>query len=353
MIADRASYPRGRGLVSSRTALPSGFVTFLFTDIEGSTRLARMLGDQYGHVLADHRRIIRDSLPPESVELFTGGESFFVAFSDAAAAIAFCVTAQRKLAAYSWPNGIGLRVRMGMHTGEARPVGGEYSSLHVHRAARVAAAAHGGQVLCSAGTARHAPNLPRDVTLRDLGGHRLRPFDDSEHLYQVVSPGLAEDFPKPRTPASAVRDTEPNLFEMLRPGKTIDADRVFLCHSSGDKDEVRALFQRLKTDGVACWFDEDELRPGQNWDFEIRSAIRRAKYVLAILSQNSIAKTGYVQKELKRALDVADEQPEGSVFLIPVRLEECDVPERLRHLHWVDLFRDPLEYFRLLRALRS
>jgi hypothetical protein len=127
--------------------------------------------------------------------------------------------------------------------------------------------------------------------------------------------------------------------------------RTFLCHSSGDKAQVRDLHNRLKSDGIRCWFVEDDLVPGQDWDLEITKAIEDSKYVLACLSKSSIDKRGYVQKELRKALDVALEQPEGGVFLIPVRLEDCDVPESLQRWHWVDLFTEGA-YQSLLRALR-
>ena len=111
------------------------------------------------------------------------------------------------------------------------------------------------------------------------------------------------------------------------------------------------MHNRLKSDGIRCWFDEEDLDPGHDWDLEITKTIEDSKYVLACLSRSSINKRGYLQKELKKALDVADEQPEGAVFLIPVRLEECQVPLRLRQWQWVDLFTEG-EYYRLLRVLR-
>ncbi|GIE97812.1 adenylate/guanylate cyclase domain-containing protein [Paractinoplanes rishiriensis] len=238
--------------MSGRTELPSGLVTFVFTDIEGSTRLARMLGDDYGSVLGAHRRILRAALSDfGGVELFTEGDSFFVAFHDAGAALAACVEAQRRLSAHEWPGRDGQpRVRMGMHTGWAKPVGGEYASIEVHRAARVASAAHGGQVLCSGATAlavltagvpvpfgpafplpalararasasAAAPSIGATVAsktgtsdrrtaaclagvdLLDLGPHRLRGFDDDERLFQAIAAGLDRDFPRPRTPGAA------------------------------------------------------------------------------------------------------------------------------------------------------
>jgi hypothetical protein len=128
--------------------------------------------------------------------------------------------------------------------------------------------------------------------------------------------------------------------------------RVFLCHSSNDKRPVRTLYQRLCADKIAAWLDEEELIAGQDWDREIKIAVRACDIVIVCLSNGSITKEGYVQKEIKYALDVADEQPEGSIFLIPVRLEECVVPERLKKWHWVDLFTEQ-GYDKLLRGIKS
>jgi predicted ATPase/class 3 adenylate cyclase len=188
--------------------LPDGLVTFLFTDIEGSTRLAQMLGRTYRAVLTEHRRVLRGALATgDGVELFTEGDSLFVAFADAGAALSACAAAQRALADHRWPAPQARPlVRMGLHTGYADPVAGEYASAEVHRAARVAAAAHGGQVLCSAATAA-AAHLPADVALADLGLHRLRGFDGRERLFQLVAPGLERHFPRPRT----LSDTPHNL----------------------------------------------------------------------------------------------------------------------------------------------
>lgn len=127
--------------------------------------------------------------------------------------------------------------------------------------------------------------------------------------------------------------------------------QVFICHSSGDKERVRKLYRALKSDNVKCWFDEQDLLPGQDWEYEIGKAIRASRYVLVCLTAASINKAGYIQKELRRVLDVADEQPEGSTFIIPVRLEDCEIPERLRRWQWVDLSSQS-GYERLLQALK-
>ncbi|MEM8722851.1 MAG: toll/interleukin-1 receptor domain-containing protein [Cyanobacteria bacterium P01_G01_bin.39] len=114
--------------------------------------------------------------------------------------------------------------------------------------------------------------------------------------------------------------------------------RIFLSHSSGDKAVVRRLYSDLLSSGFVPWFDEVDLLPGQNFDREIRIAVKQSQVVLVCLSKNSINKTGYIQKEIKYVLDVADHQPEGATFIIPVLLEPCDVPMSMGHLHYVRLF---------------
>jgi formylglycine-generating enzyme required for sulfatase activity len=128
--------------------------------------------------------------------------------------------------------------------------------------------------------------------------------------------------------------------------------RVFLCHASGDKPAVRKLYQRLCAEGIDAWLDEEKLLPGLKWQSEIPEAVRASDVVIVCLSRKSVDKVGYVQKEIKLALDAADEQPEGHIFLIPAKLEECDVPGRLREWHWVSLFEER-GYERLMRALHA
>jgi predicted ATPase/class 3 adenylate cyclase len=238
----------GSTTVPGRVHLPSGLVTFLFTDIEGSTRLARMLGPGYRPVLTEHRRVLRATLSARGgTELFTEGDSFFVAFEDAAAAVDACVTAQRALSAHDWPSPAAApRVRMGLHTGHAVPLAGEYASPEVHRAARIAAAAHGGQVLCSAATAHHAAPLPAEAHLLDLGLHRLRGFDDRERLYQLVAPGLERQFPRPRTVDEAAHNlpTQVTSFvgrqrERIELGALLDDHRLVTAVGAGGGGKTR------------------------------------------------------------------------------------------------------------------
>jgi nucleotide-binding universal stress UspA family protein len=128
--------------------------------------------------------------------------------------------------------------------------------------------------------------------------------------------------------------------------------RPFLCHSSGDKPAVRELYLRLRADGFDPWLDEQTILPGQDWDEEIRKAVREADVVIVCLSRQSTTERGYVQKEIKYVLDVAEEQPDGTIFVIPARLEECDVPGRLRRWQWVNLYEEQ-GYSRLMMALRA
>jgi predicted ATPase/class 3 adenylate cyclase len=169
--------------------LPSGEVTFVFTDIEGSTRLLRALGDDYESVLRLHRQILRQVWDVyDGHELGTEGDSFLVAFADAGAAIAACVSAQLELAGQVWPGDERVRVRMGVHSGLAHPRDGEYVALALHQAARVASAAHGGQVLVSEDATAHLRD-PSRSGLSSLGRFRLRDFDAPAELFAADLPG--------------------------------------------------------------------------------------------------------------------------------------------------------------------
>ncbi len=197
--AGRVASQVSRSRVAS---LPVGTLTFLFTDIEGSTRLVTALGPAFGPLLERHQAIVRTAVEAAGgIEISTEGDAFFVVFQSASAAVTAAAAAQRSLAAEPWPSGMGaVRVRMGLHTGEAVLGGDDYVGLDVHRAARIAAAAHGGQVLVSAATASIVrASLPGDLSLRVLGEFRLKDLEAPELLAQLVGPDLADDFPPPRT----------------------------------------------------------------------------------------------------------------------------------------------------------
>jgi YVTN family beta-propeller protein len=184
------------------TELPSGTVTFLFSDIEGSTTLLKALGgDGYRDVLAEHQRILREAVAGAGgSEIDTQGDSFFFAFRRAKDAVTAAIVAQRALASFPWRDGAAVRVRMGLDTGEPTVGAGRYVGMGVHRTARIMAAGHGGQILLS-GTTHDLvlDELPTDVSLRDLGDRRLKDLDRPVRLFGVVAPGLESDFPALRT----------------------------------------------------------------------------------------------------------------------------------------------------------
>lgn len=181
--------------------LPTGTVTFLFTDIEGSTRLLQRLGDRYRGVLEEHSRLLRDAfVEAGGYPVSTEGDSFFVVFASAPAAVLGAASAQRALAEHEWPEGEQVRVRMGLHTGEGKLGGDNYIGIDVHRAARIMSAAHGGQVLVSGSTQSLVEgSLPHGVALRDLGRHRLKDLEVPERVFQAVIDGLQEEFPPIRS----------------------------------------------------------------------------------------------------------------------------------------------------------
>ncbi|MDR7522095.1 MAG: tetratricopeptide repeat protein [Armatimonadota bacterium] len=186
--------------IASRTpgGLPTGTVSFLFTDIEGSTDLLQRVGDEaYRDILEQHHRLMRGAFEPVGgVEVDTQGDAFFVAFASAPASIAAAVAAQSAFAAHGWPDGVTVRVRMGLHTGEPTLGPGGYVGIDVHRAARICAAGYGGQILISERTHSAVQEaLPEGITLRDLGEHRLKDLARPEHIFQAVIPGLPADFP--------------------------------------------------------------------------------------------------------------------------------------------------------------
>jgi class 3 adenylate cyclase len=177
--------------------LPARTVTFLFTDIEGSTSLLKQLNESYAFLLADQREILRIAFEKwDGREIDTQGDAFFASFPRATQAVAAVVEIQRALAAHDWPGGVQVRVRMGLHTGEPWLVEEGYVGMDVHRAARIAHVGHGEQVLLSETTAPLVQDeLPKGVALLDLGRHRLKDLRRPEHIHQLVIDGLPSEFP--------------------------------------------------------------------------------------------------------------------------------------------------------------
>jgi len=201
-------------LYGNEVALPGGTVTFLFTDIEGSTRLLQELGDDYGQVLSDQRRILRGAFEAAAGrEVDTQGDAFFFSFPRAKDAVRAAVEGQRALSEHEWPRGAEVRVRMGLHTGE--PTLGEegYLGLDVVRAARICSAGHGGQILVSETTRALLGNdVPSGVSVRDLGEQRLKDVQH-ERVYELALNESPHEFPPLKQAETDRRDDLGQRFE--------------------------------------------------------------------------------------------------------------------------------------------
>ena len=209
------------------SSLPEGTVTFVFTDVEGSTRLLQELGDGYAEVARDHRRLIREALGAAGgTEIDTQGDAFFFSFARARDAARGAVEAQRALRDHRWPGGAEVRVRMGLHTGEPS-VGEEgYLGLDVVRAARISAAGHGGQILISETTRALLGNeLPEGVTVHDHGEAQLKDIQH-ERIYELAVDGEASSFPPLRT--DSPKTSGELLGERIQRRVERDLERAFL-----------------------------------------------------------------------------------------------------------------------------
>ncbi|MGH7451195.1 MAG: ATP-binding protein, partial [bacterium] len=217
---------------------PAGTVTFLFSDIEGSTQLLHRIGEQYAQALEEQRVIIRAAFQQfAGYEIDTAGDGFFVAFSRAQDGVAAAIAAQRQLAVHQWPEGETLRVRMALHTGEPIATATGYVGVDVHRAARLCSAGYGGQILISETTRQLvADNLPEGVTLRDLGEHRLKDLQQAEHIYQIIVPDLPSDFPSLKTLNSRPNNLPGHMTPLVGREHEIEALRQLLL-----KAEVRLV----------------------------------------------------------------------------------------------------------------
>ena len=178
-------------------SLPTGTVTFLFTDIEGSTELLQRIGtDRYAEVLEDHRTLLRRAFREHGGhEISHEGDSFLVVFENARKAVFAAVTAQRAIEAHSWPKGVTVRVRMGLHTGEPLESGSDYVGVDLHRAARICSAGHGGQILLSEATQNLVQySLSEGMQTLDLGLHRLKDLKHPERIFQILDPARPTQF---------------------------------------------------------------------------------------------------------------------------------------------------------------
>jgi class 3 adenylate cyclase/DNA-binding beta-propeller fold protein YncE len=207
------------------TYLPSGAVTFFFSDIQGSTRLVKQLRADYGAVLQEHQRLLRAAFEAYGgYEVDTQGDSFFVAFSSARDALLAAVEGQRALLDHPWPDGVQIKVRIGLHTGQAVTSDGRYTGLAVNRAARIGAAGHGGQILVSQATQTLLEDEEEDLDFgfRDLGEQRLKDLDRPVRLYQVTADGLPAEFP-PLRPGAEPPAVAPVVPGWRRPAVIVTA----------------------------------------------------------------------------------------------------------------------------------
>jgi predicted ATPase/class 3 adenylate cyclase len=210
------------------TQLPTGTVTFLFTDIEGSTRLLSEAADAYRTLLEDHRRLIRVAVERHEGAIFgTEGDAVFAAFGRAVTALGAAAEAQRALGAHRWPANRQVRVRAGVHSGEVTLTDGDYVGLAVHEVARISAAAHGGQILVSGTTRELAADAGlRALGLRDLGEHRLKDISHPVRIYQLVGDGLLDEFPPPRTPGSRPNNLPEQLTSFVGRRELDEGERL-------------------------------------------------------------------------------------------------------------------------------
>jgi class 3 adenylate cyclase len=230
----------------SRSDLPTGTVTFLFTDVEGSTRLLKHLGAAYGGVLGRHHDLVREIVERHGGrEVDTQGEAFFVAFPRAKDAVAAAIDLQRAHVTESWPDGVEVRVRIGIHTAEPDLAQTGYVGMGLHRAARLCSLGHGGQVLLSRSTAGLVDeDETPDVVLRDLGEHLLKNLDRPERVYQVVAAGLEEHFP----PLMSITELARKAEAAELPTGTV----TFLVTDVADYSET---VQSLGVQRVGPWLD--------------------------------------------------------------------------------------------------
>jgi class 3 adenylate cyclase/DNA-binding NarL/FixJ family response regulator len=322
----------GEELLSTVAELPSGTLTFLFTDIEGSTRLLARLGDRYSEVLSDHQQLLRGAFADAGGrEIDTQGDAFLAVFPRAKDAVAAALAGQRSLANHSWPADVNLRVRMGLHTGEPAATRDRYIGLSLHRAARICAAGHGGQILLSRAThAILADDVLPDITFHDLGLHGLKDLDNAERVYQLLVPDLPRRFPPLRT-------VTPTTSEDLPPSQAKDGSvRVVVADDSVLlREGLARLLAEAGFDVVTRVADADELlrqvgraqpdvvltdikMPPSHIDEGIVAAmeIRRMHPSVGVLVLSQYLDTAYARRLL-------DEYPERVGYLLKDRV--CDV----------------------------
>jgi DNA-binding NarL/FixJ family response regulator/class 3 adenylate cyclase len=298
--------------------LPNGKVTLVFTDVEGSTQLVRQLGDAYAQLLGDHRRLLREAVEEARGHVVDHrGDEFFMVFDDPRRAADAVISAQRAFAAHTWPEGVDLRVRMGMHTGEPTFRDGAYYGLDVHRAARIAQAGSGGQILLSQQTRDHVHPTHE---LEDLGEHELPGLGEPERLFQLTVPGLPARFPPLSTARKGFRGMRVVLADdsvLLREGIARlleDAGFEIVAQSGTAEDLVRHVGMH-KPDVALV----DIRMPPTQTDEGLRAAkqIRDRWPETGVLVLSQYVEPAY-------AMELLGENAEGVGYLLKDRVSDVD-----------------------------
>jgi DNA-binding NarL/FixJ family response regulator/class 3 adenylate cyclase len=298
------------------TSLPTGRVAFFFADLEGSTRLADRLGAAYPGVLEESRRLIRAAVAEAAgEEVDCHGDELFAVFGEPAAAATAALSVQRAFHAHAWPEA-DVRVRIGIHAGEAEPAGSGYVGVELHRAARIAEAAHGGQVLLSAGTAPEA-----GVDTRDLGEFAFDGLPQPEHVFQLVADDLPSEFPPPRrarrTGGATLRVVLADDSVLLREGiaRLLDDAGMEVAAQSGTADALLRSVVMERPDVAVV----DIRMPPSHTDEGIRAAeeIRDRHPETAVLLLSQVI-------EAERVLGLFQESPERFGYLLKDRVLEID-----------------------------
>jgi DNA-binding NarL/FixJ family response regulator/class 3 adenylate cyclase len=298
--------------------LPDGTVTLVFTDVEGSTQLVHRLDQRYEQVLADHRRLLHEAVASADGHVVDHrGDEFFMVFEDARSAAEAIVAAQRAFAAHAWPDGVELRVRVGMHTGEPTARAEGYFGLDVHRAARICQAGSGGQVLLSD---RTREELEAGHDLVDLGEHELPGLPAPERLYQLNVPGLPADFPELTTARRGFRGMRVVLAEdsvLLREGiARLLEDAGFEVVAQGGTAEDLLRHVGLHKPDIAL---VDIRMPPTQTDEGLRAAkqIRERWPDCGVLVLSQYVEPAY-------ALELLGENAEGVGYLLKDRVSDVD-----------------------------
>jgi DNA-binding NarL/FixJ family response regulator/class 3 adenylate cyclase len=293
-------------------------LTFLFTDIEGSTRLAHELGDGYAAVLADARSLLRSAVEASSGRVVDAhADELFAVFEDAPAAAEAALAGQRAFAAHDWPEGPPVRVRMGLHTGRAAREADTYVGIDVHRASRICTSAHGNQVLVSLDTRERL----RDNAFVDLGPHELRGIPEPERLFQLNADDLPTDFPPPRfaraREEASVRVVLADDSVLLREGiaRLLAEAGIEVAGQSGTAEDLLRHVPLYKPDVAII----DIRMPPTHTDEGLRAAqqIRERHPEVAVLVLSQYAEPAY-------AMELLSESAEGVGYLLKDRVSDVD-----------------------------